>query len=393
MAADTTEQSGDGNEQKVPEANDKEPSNVSHSDSNELSQWVLGALLRGEAPEQVAKFVATRVHLEDHDYEALQLHLQQHVHAVRALPEKDDGEPGEPIVGEFGKPPPLPKEDSNTGPVAMPLQRLRRNLSELDAIMARLTEKHLSPPAPVQHPHAACTGQAAVLMGRSVCPVAVVGACAACAACAGVQETRGRSLVLPCAQNGMQRGWLEPRVLPVEHRPGVARPQPEREDVVGRQINDFIKARLGSQPVAPPVVRTLSPARRVLHPKSVPGVIAWQSVQGQRVLGTNYQVPVAPAIPAPASRARSTEPRGRCLNATATSVEPRSFLSQAIAPPSGPSRALSATMLTRGPAAHVVMAVPPASRLRPLRAPSPPQKTVRTTVIPGGKSMACPIGK
>ncbi|CAL1133258.1 unnamed protein product [Cladocopium goreaui] len=171
MAADTTEQSvklsGDGNEQKVPEANDKEPSNVSHSDSNELSQWVLGALLRGEAPEQVAKFVATRVHLEDHDYEALQLHLQQHVHAVRALPEKDDGEPGEPIVGEFGKPPPLPKEvdgnygndflpmfgtqiedtfrtlqitsqHSNIGPVAvpswpkrqMPLQRLRRNLSE-----------------------------------------------------------------------------------------------------------------------------------------------------------------------------------------------------------------------------------------------------------------------
>lgn len=381
MAADTTVQSGDGHEEKVPEeAKDKEPSHESHLDSNELSQWVLGALLRGEAPEQLAKFVAMRVQLEDHDYEALQRHLQQHVHAV---PEKDNGEP---IIGEFGKPPPLPRE--------MPLQRLRRNLSELDAIMARLTEKQPSPSA-----HAACTActsassgqlQQATVMGR--CPV-VVGACA------GVQETRGRSLLLPCAQNGVQRGWLEPRVLPVERR--LDRPQPEREDVVGRQINDFIKARLGSsqaQVAAPPVLRTLSPVRRVLHPNV--GVTAWQG-QGQR-LGT-YQVPVPMAAPAPlgpgvagASRARSTEPRGRCL-----AMEPRSTFPMPRAPhvaphvapvapplsaPSGPSRALSATVLTRAPA-HVVMAVP---AFRPLpREPSAPQKTV-PTVTGIGKSMACP---
>eukprot|EP00435_Cladocopium_sp_Y103_P067784 s167_g30.t1 len=215
-----------------------------------------------------------------------------------------------------------------------------------------------------------------------------------------LQANRQHAMAAQSGVHGVQqRGWLEPRVLPVERRverlERLQRPDPraapQREDVVGRQINDFIKARLGSsQPqVAPAVVRTLSPVRQVLHPKSVPaGVVTAWHYPGQRVL-TNYQAPVAVAreAGAVAGRARSTEPqRGRCLNATAP--EPRTFLSHAAAAPSapssGPSRALSATVLTRGPAAHVVMALPQA-----FHQPSPaPQKTVMTTV--GGKSVACP---
>ncbi|CAK9078347.1 Uncharacterized protein SCF082_LOCUS37478, partial [Durusdinium trenchii] len=140
MAADTADGQGSNgscNERKIDEV-------------QELSKWVISALMRGEAPEVLAKFVAAQVPLQDEDYHQLKMEL--HLHSKQAMATVEEHR-------EFGKPPPLPKE--------LPLQQLRRNLAELDAIMARLAPKMEPLVQARQAPQAPPAPRPAVVQGLS----------------------------------------------------------------------------------------------------------------------------------------------------------------------------------------------------------------------------------
>lgn len=378
MAADTTEGQSEQSEQKDVVLTEVGEVAEAPVEVEELGRWVFDTLLRGEDPEQVAHFVA-QLRLKDEAYEALELHLQESILPRQRFPTLA-GAKEQQAFFEFGKPPPLPRE--------MPLQRLRRNLSELDAIMARLVAD--SPPSPV--PGTVSLGQTGG--SRSRAPVAVVG-------CANPQERLapppGRSLLLPCVHGSMMPRPSDPRLSQLAQPPPgcLASVGRSSEDVVGQQVNDFIKARWGTCPmngvshlaaprvsaVAPSgsVCRTVSPIRQCgQHPH--PGLYqvngASPTPWPQQCIRTcGKQVPfgmLVPTLVTRPSRGRSAEPapRGRTH---CTAPEPRTMANQPMpcpCGPSGPSRALSATMLTRS-GGQVLVVTGPALPVRTVRQPSP----------------------
>lgn len=384
MAADTTEGQSEQSEQKdvVP----MELGEVAEApvEVEELGRWVFDTLLRGEDPEQVAHFVA-QLRLKDEAYDALELHLQESIQRQR-FPTLA-GAKEQQAFFEFGKPPPLPRE--------MPLQRLRRNLSELDAIMARLVAD--SPQSPSPRPGTVSLAQTGG--SRSRAPVAVVG-------CTNPQERLapppGRSLLLPCVHGMMPRPSIDPRLSQAPSgclASGRGKKDGDSEDVVGQQVNNFIKARWGTCPmngvshlaapltaVAPrgSVCRTVSPIRQCgQQPHQCPHHGLYQ-VNGvnptpwpqQCVRTCGKQVPFGMLVPTLVTRVptrgRSAEPapRGRTH---CTAPEPRTMAHQPVVcpcGPSGPSRALSATMLTRG-GGQVLVVTGPALPVRTVRQASP----------------------
>eukprot|EP00434_Breviolum_minutum_P039823 symbB.v1.2.035373.t1/scaffold4746.1/size59667/3 len=175
----------------------------------------------------------------------------------------------------------------------------------------------------------------------------------------------------------------------------------DSEDVVGQQVNNFIKARWGTCPtihgvshlaapgltaVAPrgSVCRTVSPIRQCgQQPHQCPHHGLYQ-VNGvnpttwpqQCVRTCGKQVPFGMLVPTLVTRVptrgRSAEPapRGRTH---CTAPEPRTMAHQPVVcpcGPSGPSRALSATMLTRG-GGQVLVVTGPALPVRTVRQASP----------------------
>ncbi|CAJ1405929.1 unnamed protein product [Effrenium voratum] len=234
----------------------------------QLSGWVLASLLRGEAPDLLARFVA-ELPLEEPAHEQLESDLRSW---CLVSPEPALDGKVEPQMSLSGKPPPLPRKEE------APLQQLRRNLAELDVIMARLAHRNAERQAPrVEGPAKCCAGRAQPMATGLVVPMQP-GHCAR-------QVTAWRSLVAPLAPSPQaretSRRYSASPAAPLREGHSA---QLNREDTVGRQINDFIKARLGAS--------GCQSARKPAAPA--------------RIVTELVPSPAAPSVPA--SAARSTSP-------------------------------------------------------------------------------------